>query len=70
MSQLGCAPGENFLEIIVGNTAINHMAGCPLPDYTELNRQYGERFKPQDMDNFQPLPSGLTGPIRLFSRTT
>jgi len=37
-----------------------------VPDYKLLNQRYGERFKPQDMENLQPLPSGLTGPIRLF----
>lgn len=59
-------PGRNQLKIIVGNTAINFMAGRPLPDYKLLNQRYGERFKPQDMDNLQPIPSGLTGPIRIL----
>jgi hypothetical protein len=60
--------GENKLRIVVGNTAINHMAGRALPDYRLLNLRYGERFQPQDMDKVQPVPSGLIGPIRLASR--
>lgn len=58
-------PGVNRLRIVVGNTAINHLAGQPLPDYKPLHQRYGERFQPQDMENLQPLPSGLLGPIRL-----
>lgn len=58
--------GENRLRIVVSNTAINHMAGRALPDYRLLNLRYGERFQPQDMDKVQPVPSGLTGPIRLI----
>ncbi|HSE37527.1 MAG TPA: glycosyl hydrolase [Blastocatellia bacterium] len=60
--------GENKLRIVVGNTAINHMAGRALPDYRLLNLRYGERFQPQDMDKLQPVPSGLLGRIRLASR--
>jgi lysophospholipase L1-like esterase len=58
-------PGVNKLRIVVGNTAINYMAGQKQPDYKELNQRYGERFQPQDMENLQPLPSGLLGPVRL-----
>lgn len=58
-------PGVNKLRIVVGNTAINYMAGHKQPDYKELNQRYGERFQPQDMENLQPLPSGLLGPVRL-----
>jgi hypothetical protein len=60
--------GENRLRIVVGNTAINHMAGRALPDYRLLNLRYGERFQPQDMDKVQPVASGLLGPIRLVAR--
>jgi len=59
-------PGENHLKIVVGNLAINTLAGHPLPDYKLLNSRYGERFVPQDMENLQPLPSGLLGPLRLI----
>jgi len=58
-------PGKNKLHIVVGNTAINSMAGRPLPDYRLLNDRYGERFIPQGMDNLQPLESGLVGGLRL-----
>jgi hypothetical protein len=53
---------------MVGNTAMNYMAGRSLPDYRLLNLRYGERFQPQDMDKVQAIPSGLLGPIRLFRR--
>ena len=53
--------GKNELRIVVGNTAINSLAGRALPDYRLLNDRYGERFIPQGMDNLQPLPSGLLG---------
>jgi hypothetical protein len=60
-------PGENRLRVVVGNTAINHMAGRPLPSYRLLNLRYGERFTPQDMKDLQPLPSGILGRVRLVS---
>lgn len=51
---------RNELRIVVGNTALNFMAGRKLPDYKLLNLRYGERFQPQDMDKIMPLSSGLT----------
>jgi len=60
--------GENKLQIDVANTAINYMAGHALPDYRLLNLRFGERFQPQDMDQVQPIPSGLFGKIRLTAR--
>ena len=57
--------GDNRVKIVVGNTALNYMAGHKLPDYRLLNLRYGERFQAQDMDKIQILPSGLTGKIRL-----
>jgi hypothetical protein len=57
--------GANELRIVVGNTAINCLAGATRPDYRLLNDRYGERFVPQGMDNLQPLPSGLLGGLRL-----
>lgn len=59
--------GENNIKIVVGNTALNYMAGRKLPDYRLLNLRYGERFQPQEMEKIQVLPSGLTGNIRLIS---
>lgn len=61
-------PGANRLRIVVGNTAINHLAGTKLPDYKLLKQRYGDRFQPQDMDNLQPLPSGLLGTVRLIGQ--
>ena len=60
--------GENTVRITVANTAINELAKGPLPDYGALNAKYGERFRPQDMSNIQPLPSGLLGPVQLVAR--
>jgi len=58
-------PGRNELRIVVGNTAINSLAGRTLPDYRLLNDRYGERFVPQDMDHLQPLPSGILNGLQL-----
>jgi len=57
--------GRNTVTIRVGNTAMNHMAGRPLPDYRLLNLRYGERFQAQGMELIRPLPSGLIGPVAL-----
>jgi len=57
--------GENNLRIVVGNTAINSLAGHAVPSYRLLNERYGERFKPQDMGTLQALPSGILGNLQL-----
>lgn len=57
--------GTNHLKIIVYNLAINELSGRELPDYRLLNSRYGQRFVPQDMDNLQPLPSGLLNTPRI-----
>jgi hypothetical protein len=62
-------PGSNDLEVHVANTAINELAGQSLPDYRLLWSLYGHRFAPQDMENLQPLPSGLLGKVELISRS-
>ena len=59
--------GANRLRIVVGNLALNYMAGHRLPDYRLLNLRYGERFQAQDMDKVRPVPSGLLGGIRLVA---
>jgi hypothetical protein len=59
--------GRNSLRIVVGNTAINSLAGSMLPDYRLLNDRFGERFAPQDMNDLRPLPSGILGEVRLHS---
>jgi hypothetical protein len=61
-------PGNNVLEVRVANTAINLLSGEAQPDYQLLWARYGRRFDPQDMDNLQPLPSGLIGKVELISR--
>ena len=53
--------GENIIEIQVANTAINLLAGRVPADYRLLNLRYGERFTMQDMNNLEPIPSGLLG---------
>ena len=58
-------PGENTLEIRVYNTAINELAGEPPRDYTALKAKYGNRFQMQDMNNLEPVPSGIAGPVEL-----
>jgi hypothetical protein len=58
--------GDNTVEIEVANTAINELAGRAPADYHLLNARYGERFTPQDMNDLQPLPSGMLGPIHLL----
>ncbi|MBV9081143.1 MAG: hypothetical protein JOZ62_00595 [Acidobacteriaceae bacterium] len=61
-------PGENRFRIVVGNLAINEIAGKALPNYRLLNLRYDERFQPQGFENIQPLPSGILGPLRLVQR--
>ncbi|MGB6191827.1 MAG: glycosyl hydrolase [Terracidiphilus sp.] len=58
--------GTNEMRIVVGNTAINELAGQSLPDYRLLSNRYGLRFVPQGMENLHPLPSGLLGPVQLI----
>jgi hypothetical protein len=59
--------GRNDIRIVVGNTAVNYMAGRKLPDYKLLNLRYGERFQAQDMEKIQSIPSGLIGTLKLVS---
>ncbi len=60
--------GSNTIRVEVGNLALNTLAGQSPPDYKLLNLRYGMRFQAQDMDNLQPVPAGLKGPIRLIAR--
>jgi hypothetical protein len=60
--------GQNSIRVVVGNLAINQLAGQSMPDYRLLNLRYGVRFEPQDMTNLKPLPAGLLGPIRLITQ--
>jgi hypothetical protein len=61
-------PGENTIRVVVANLAINELAHQPPPDQRALVQKYGDRFQDQDMNNLQPLPSGLLGPIRLIAK--
>lgn len=61
-------PGRNRIEIIVGNLAINSLAGRASPDYRLLYSRYGQRFSPQNMNNLAPLPAGILGPVRIVAR--
>jgi hypothetical protein len=56
--------GMNRVKVVVGNLAVNYMAGHSLPDYRLLNLRYGVRFEAQDLDKLQPVTAGLLGPIR------
>lgn len=60
--------GKNSVRVVAGNSALNVMAGKPLPDYKALNAKYGERFQPQEMNLVTPQPSGLLGQVRLIIR--
>jgi hypothetical protein len=61
--------GENELRIVVGNLAVNEMAGRPLPNRAELTARYGERFQDQGNNLVKAIPSGLMGPIRVVARS-
>jgi len=60
--------GDNEIEVRVGNTAINLLAGKAPEDYKLLNARYGVRFMPLDASNLQPMVSGMLGPVRLVGR--
>ncbi|MES1255509.1 MAG: glycosyl hydrolase, partial [Acidobacteriota bacterium] len=58
--------GANEVRIDVYNTAINQLAeGGHLPDVAAVTDQYGQRFRLQDMNGLQPIPSGLLSVPRL-----
>jgi hypothetical protein len=61
-------PGSNAIRIEVYNTAINQLAeGGRLPDAAAVTKQYGQRFRLQDLDNLRPIPSGILAIPRLVS---
>jgi hypothetical protein len=59
-------PGKNSLRIVVANTAINALAGVARPNYRLLYDRNGVEFIPQDMQNLDPLPSGILGTVTLI----
>jgi hypothetical protein len=60
--------GGNTIRVVVANLGINRLAGTSLPNYRLLNLRYGERFQEQDMQNVQPVPCGMLGPVTLVAR--
>ena len=60
--------GSNTIRIEVYNTALNQLAeGGRVPDTRALVEQYGQRFRFQDLDNPQPIPSGILSIPRLVA---
>jgi hypothetical protein len=58
--------GSNDLAIEVYNTAINQLAEQGrVPDVKAVTDRYGQRFRLQDMDVIEPLPSGIVAVPRL-----
>lgn len=62
-------PGMNKIKIIVGNLAINEIAGRAIPDHRLLYDRYGVRFRDQDLTHLEPQPSGILGNLRLVARS-
>lgn len=62
-------PGDNQIRIDAANLAVNHMVAHGYPNYNlqGVRKQFGNRFDPQDLNQLQPLPSGLLGPILLVA---
>ena len=47
--------GKNEIRIVIGNTAINELAGTTLPNYRLLYSRYGKLFEPQGMQDLRTL---------------
>jgi hypothetical protein len=60
--------GANTIRVVVANLGLNRLAGTTLANYRLLNLRYGERFQEQDMQNVQPVPCGMLGPVTLAAR--
>jgi hypothetical protein len=62
-------PGDNDLRVDVANTAVNYLAahGFPNYDYRGVSARFGPRFSPSAAEQFQPIPSGLLGSIKLIA---
>jgi hypothetical protein len=63
-------PGDNDIRVDVANTAVNYLAahGFPNYDYRGVTGRFGSRFSPPTADQFQPIPSGLLGSIKLIAQ--
>jgi hypothetical protein len=59
--------GDNEIRIQVANTAVNNIAAKGFPNYDNnaITAEFGNRFTPPSAHLFQPVPSGLLGPIQL-----
>ena len=63
--------GENRIRVVVGNTAINAIAGQAPADYRAVKDRYHSDIPDHyygDADLRHPLPSGLLGPLRLIAK--
>jgi hypothetical protein len=60
--------GSNDIRLEIYNTAINALAeGGRLPDMHGVVEQFGQRFRLQDMEALNPLPSGILGAPRVIA---
>jgi len=60
--------GSNDIRIEVYNTAVNQLAaGGRLPNVDAVAERYGQRFRLQDLDTLQPIPSGILTVPRLVA---
>lgn len=60
--------GSNDIRLEVYNTAINALAeGGRVPDVRAVAEQFGQRFRLQDMDVLNPLPSGVASIPRIVA---
>jgi hypothetical protein len=64
-------PGDNDLRVEVANTAVNYLAAHGFPNYDNrgVTAQFGSRFTPAPAEQFQPIPSGLLGSIKLIAQS-
>ena len=62
--------GENDIHIDVGNLATNYIAGHGFPNYNlqAIRAAFGNRFDPQNMQNLQPVPAGMLGPVQIVAK--
>lgn len=59
--------GQSRIEIKVYNTALNKWASLPPHDFAPLTAKYGDKFQMQDLNQVQPISSGLLGSIHLVT---
>jgi len=59
--------GENRIELVVMNSALNALAAKDPVDFRLLSMRFGERFRNQDQQLVKARPSGLLAPLRLVT---